>query len=47
MVTPVVREVSHERAAELMREMQAELAKHAASKEREAAIETSSQSTGR
>jgi hypothetical protein len=36
MVTPVVREVSHERAAELMREIQADLARQAASKEREA-----------
>ena len=34
MVTPVVREVSHERAAELMREIQDELARQAASKER-------------
>ena len=38
MVTPVVREVSHERAAELMREIQSELAKQAASKEREAEV---------
>ena len=36
MVTPVVREVSGERAAELMREIQADLAQRAASKEREA-----------
>jgi hypothetical protein len=41
MVTPVVREVSHERAAELMREIQDELARRAASKEREAEAQKS------
>jgi hypothetical protein len=42
MVTPVVREVSHERAAELMREIQEDLARRAASKEREAEMKSDS-----
>ena len=47
MVTPVVREVSHERAAELMREMQAHLAQQAASKAREAEPNSREKSAGR
>jgi hypothetical protein len=41
MVTPVVREVSPTRAAELMREIQAKLAQQAASKERETELKSS------